>query len=92
MDDHTEEVMGNVLRRERQRDRQAKKPTPYDLLRCRDVIVHGWLQIWRNGECSFEQALIGMVMDQAKRAEEHVKMLTDALIRNPQPIIIKKGD
>ena len=81
------------MRYEEERDRQAKKPTAYDLLRCRDVIVHVWLQLWQNGECSFEQALIGMVMDQAKRAEEHVKMMTDALIRSvPQPIITKKGD
>lgn len=70
-------------------------PCPHDLFRvaASNVVVASYLQVWRRGACTFEQALIGMVTSLAERNDVLTKNLVENALRNPsrEPIVVPRN-
>lgn len=49
-----------------------------------DATAAAFVMSWRNGDCSWEQMLIGLVMAKARQAEASAEMAMEALQKSPQ--------
>ena len=77
-----------------ERDMQIKRgPTPEDLFRAgqHNVVVRAYLENWRHGHCTFEQATIGMALELAKQNAQLLKMATEISLRTPASVVIQAG-